>query len=68
MSEIYTKTVVNHKIKGFFTCFKEIFCYVWIKIIQNTNVYSSAANTSIDLVWNAGYWFYKLQRVSYYWK
>lgn len=39
MSEMYTKTVVNHEIKGFFACFKEIFCYVWIKIIQNTNVY-----------------------------
>lgn len=39
MSEIYTKTVVNHEIKGFFACFKEIFCYVLIKIIQNTNVY-----------------------------
>lgn len=33
MSEIYIKIVVNYEIKGFFVCFKEIFCYVLIKII-----------------------------------
>lgn len=50
MSEIYTKIVVNHQIKGFFACFKEIFCYVLIKIIQNTNVYCTVLQPTEALI------------------
>lgn len=34
MSEIYTKTVVNHEIKGFFTCFKIYFAMFELKLFK----------------------------------